>query len=101
MGWVIGASAAFGIGGAWMKSADGFEHVVPAALAIAAFVIGALLLIVAVREQGLTSAYTVGLGVEALISVGLGRWMFGERLHTPQTVGVLLIVAGAGALRLG
>ena len=42
-----------------------------------------------------------GLGLEAVVSIGLGRWLFGERLTWAQAIGVVLIVAGVTSVRLG
>jgi multidrug transporter EmrE-like cation transporter len=99
--WVLSASLAFGIGGACMASSDGFGRAWPSLGALGCFLVGAALLTMAVRSQGLSTAYTVGLGLEAVLSVGLGRWLFGEQLHAPQFVGVGLILAGIATVRMG
>lgn len=99
--WIVLSSLAFGIGGAFMKAADGFARVVPSVMALICFAVGAVLLTMAMRAETLTGAYTVGLGVEAVVSVGLGRWLYGEQLHRPQVIGVLLILGGVAAVRAG
>lgn len=101
MGWVLAASIAFGVGGVFMQSADGFSRPVPSGLVALAFLTGAVLLTLAVRAEGLTTAYTIGLGIEAVISVVLGRWVFGEHLTGSQLLGVVLILGGVASVRLG
>lgn len=101
MWWILTASGAFGVGGAFMKSSVGFERLGPSIGALICFMIGAALLTMAVRAEGLSSAYTIGLGVEAVISVGIGRWLYDEQLHRPQLVGVALILGGVAAVRAG
>lgn len=101
MWWILSASGAFGVGGAFMKSSEGFARVVPGLVALVCFVVGAALLTMAVRAEGLSSAYTIGLGLEAVISVGMGRWLYDEQLHRPQVFGVALIVGGVFAVRAG
>jgi len=101
VGMVIAASVAFGLGGAFMKASDGFSRPWPSAAVIILFIVGAIVLAHAVRENGLSVAYTVGLGVEAVVSVVLGRYVFGERLSTGQLIGLMLILAGVASVRLG
>ncbi len=98
---VIAASLAFGIGGAFMKSSDGFSRLVPSVCVIVLFVVGAVFLTRAVRSQGLSAAYVLGLGIEVLVSVGLGRYLYDEHLTPFQVVGALLIVAGVATVRFG
>jgi multidrug transporter EmrE-like cation transporter len=101
MGFIVAASAAFGLGGALMTCSDGLHRLWPVAGIGVLFLVGALLLAMAVREEGLSVAYVVGLGCEAAIAVGLGRWVFDERLTPGQSVGLLLIAAGVASVRFG
>jgi len=98
---VIAASLAFGVGGAFMKASDGFSRWLPSIGLLVMFVIGAVFLTLAVRSMGLSAAYVVGLGIEVLVSVGLGRYCYGEQLTAAQVAGALLIVAGVAAVRFG
>jgi multidrug transporter EmrE-like cation transporter len=98
---VIAASVAFGVGGAFMKSSDGFSRVVPSICVLMLFVVGAVFLARAVRSQGLSAAYVLGLGIEVLVSAGLGRYLFDERLTPSQLLGALLILAGVATVRFG
>jgi len=101
MAWILTASAAFGVGGAFMKTSDGFARLVPGLAALVCFLLGAALLTMAVRAEGLSTAYTVGLGIEAVVSVGLGRYLYGEHLDVAQALGVGLIALGVLAVRVG
>ena len=101
MGFIVAASVAFGLGGALMKFSEGLHRLWPVAGIALLFLVGSLLLAVAVREQGLSVAYVVGLGCEAAIAVGLGRWVFDERLTPWQSVGLVLIAAGVASVRFG
>ena len=65
------------------------------------FVAGGLLLGEAERVEGVSVAYIAGLGIEAIMSVGIGRYLFNERLSVPQAVGLLLIAAGIASVRFG
>jgi multidrug transporter EmrE-like cation transporter len=98
---VILASLAFAIGGAFMKVSDGFTRPWPSAAVAVCFLAGAVLLGFAIGSQGLSTAYTIGLGIEAVVSIGLGCWVFGERLTIPQFLGVVLILAGVVSVRIG
>jgi len=99
--WILTASGAFGLGGAFMKSSSGFERTLPSIAALLCFLIGAVLLTMAVRAEGLSTAYTIGLGIEAVISVFIGRWLYHETLAVPQMLGVVMILGGVAAVRVG
>ena len=102
MAAVILASLAFAVGGAFMKLSDGFTRPWPSAAVAVLFLVGARRCSASRSgREGLSTAYTIGLGIEAVVSIALGRWMFGERLTGPQLVGVLLILAGVVSVRLG
>jgi multidrug transporter EmrE-like cation transporter len=101
MGFIVAASVAFGLGGALMKWTDGVHRPWPLVGLGVLFLAGAYLLAIAVRAEGLSVAYVVGLGVEATFAAALGHWVFGERLTPPQLVGLLLIAAGVASVRIG
>jgi multidrug transporter EmrE-like cation transporter len=101
VGFIVGASVAFGVAGALMKLSDGLHRAWPTIGIAALFVVGGLLLGRAVSTQGLSVAYMAGLGIEAVLSVAIGRYAFGERVTGPQALGLLLIVAGIASLRFG
>ncbi len=93
------ASLAFGVGGALMKWSDGFSRVVPSLAIGLLFVIGAAAMARAVTADGLSTAFVMGLGIEAVISVALGVAVLGERLRPVEWGGIGLIVVGVTLLR--
>ena len=96
---VVAASVAFSVGGALMKSSDGFNRLAPSLLVGVLFVVGAGLMAKAVANQGLSTAFVLGLGVEAVVSVGIGAMVLGERMHLSQWTGIALIVVGVAVVR--
>ena len=84
-----------------MKSSDGFSRLAPSICVIVLFVVGAVLLTRAVQAQGLSAAYVLGLGIEVLVSIGLGRYLYDEHLTPSQIVGAMLILAGVATVRFG
>jgi multidrug transporter EmrE-like cation transporter len=101
LGTVLLASIAFAAGGALMKLSDGFARLWPSVAVAALFVGGAVLLARAIQTDQLATIYVVGLGLEAIITVGLGVAVFGEHLTVPHTAGLILIGVGVATIRLG
>jgi len=97
---VVGASLAFSVGGALMKSSNGFNRLAPSIMVGALFVVGAALMAKAVTHDRLSTAFVMGLGVEAIVSVGIGAMVLGERMHLSQWTGVALILIGVGVVRV-
>lgn len=93
------ASLAFGVGGALMKWSDGFSRIVPSAAVGMLFLLGAAAMARAVTADGLSTAFVMGLGIEAVVSVALGVAVLGERLRPMEWGGIGLIVAGVALLR--
>jgi multidrug transporter EmrE-like cation transporter len=91
---VIIASCMFASGGALMKVSDGFTRVWPSAGVIIIFSVGAYLFARALRTEGLSTVWIVGLGIEAAVSVLLGMWLFSEQFSSFQIAGVVLILGG-------
>ena len=86
-----------------MPSAEpsgGFTRLAPTLGVLACFATGAGLLAVAVQRNGLSSAYLLGLGVEAAITLTIGLLVLGERLTVQQAAGMLLITGGVALTRL-
>jgi len=98
---VLAASVVFAVGGLFMTMAAGFTRVWPSVAVVVLFGIGSYLLARAVQTGGLSAAYTVGLGIEALLSMGLGIYIFGERPSLAKTLGMGLILVGVAGVRLG
>jgi quaternary ammonium compound-resistance protein SugE len=101
VGFVIGASFAFALGGAFMKASAGFTRPWPSLAVISLFVLGAFLLTQAVDARGLATAYTFGLGVEALLTIIVAIYWFGERMTPTKLIGIVLILLGVAGVRGG
>ena len=84
-----------------MTASAGFTRAWPSVAVVVLFGLGAFLLSRAVRIGGLSTAYTVGLGIEAVLSMGLGVYLFGERPTVLKSVGLVFILAGVAGVRLG
>ena len=83
-----------------MKASNGFTRLWPSIAVAALFLAGSVMLARAVRGQGLSTAYVLGLGMEAVVSIGLGMWLFGERVTPGQIAGIVLITAGVAIVRI-
>ena len=101
MATIIIGSLAFSIGGAFMRQSDGFTRFWPSVVIAACFVTGAAFLARAVSRGGLSTTFVIGLGIEAVISVGIGLALLGERLTGPQTAGIAIILVGLVTLKHG
>ena len=101
MATIIIGSLAFSIGGAFMRLSDGFTRFWPSAAIAVCFVVGAIFLTRAVNRGGLSTTFVIGLGVEAVISVGIGLALLGERLTGAQTAGIAIVLVGLVTLERG
>jgi multidrug transporter EmrE-like cation transporter len=101
MATIIIGSVAFSIGGAFMRLSEGFTRLWPSVIVATCFVVGAGFLAKAVNRGGLSTTYVIGLGLEALISVGIGLALLGERLTVAQTAGIAIILVGLATLKHG
>jgi len=101
MATIIIGSVAFSVGGAFMRLSEGFTRLWPSVIVATCFVVGAGFLAKAVNRGGLSTTYVIGLGVEALISVGIGLALLGERLTVSQTAGVAILLVGLATLKHG
>ncbi len=94
------SSIVFSAGGAFMVASDGFTRPAPSAVVLACFVVGAILLTKAVSRGGLGTTYVVGLGLEAVVSVGVATLVLSERFTVAHVVGVFFILTGLVVVRL-
>lgn len=101
MASIIIGSLAFSIGGAFMGISDGFTKFWPSVVIAACFVVGAGFLAKAVNRGGLSTTFVIGLGIEAVLSVGIGLALLGERLTTAQTAGIAIILVGLVTMKQG
>jgi multidrug transporter EmrE-like cation transporter len=98
---IIIGSLAFSIGGAFMGISDGFTKFWPSVVIAACFVVGAGFLAKAVNRGGLSTTFVIGLGIEAVLSVGIGLALLGERLTAAQTAGIAIILVGLITMKQG
>jgi multidrug transporter EmrE-like cation transporter len=98
---IIIGSLAFSVGGAFMRFSDGFTKFWPSVIVATCFVVGAGFLARAVNRGPLSTTYVIGLGIEAVISVGIGLALLGERLTAAQTAGIAIILIGLATLKHG
>jgi small multidrug resistance pump len=101
MATIIIGSLAFSIGGAFMRMSDGFTRFWPSMAIAVCFIVGAVFLTRAVNRGGLSTTFVIGLGVEAVISVGIGLALLGERLTAAQTAGIAIVLVGLVTLERG
>lgn len=96
---VLIASVAFSCGSAALKWTDGFSRFWPSAVLTACFVTGAAFLARAASSAPVSTAVTIGLGIEAVAALGIGLLMFGERISPTQGLGAVLVLVGVALLR--
>ncbi|MCU0272227.1 MAG: SMR family transporter [Acidimicrobiales bacterium] len=96
---IVASSMLFAVGGVFMKPAEGFSRLLPSLAVLGCFAVGSVLLSVAVHRGNLSTTYVIGLGIEAVVAIGIGLFLLGERLALPQIAGVLLIVGGLALVR--
>jgi multidrug transporter EmrE-like cation transporter len=98
---VVTAAVAFAGGGLAMKYADGLTHLVPSLVVFGLFGFGAALQTLAMRGSTLSVTYLVVLGLEAVITFGLGALVFREGHSLVKVGGAVLVVLGVILLRVG
>lgn len=97
---IAGGSVSFSIGAAFMKASHGFSRPVPSAAVALLFLAGAILLSRAVMADSMSSAIVIGLGIEAVVTVLIGVTVLGDSVRAGHLLGMGLIVAGVGVLRV-
>jgi small multidrug resistance pump/quaternary ammonium compound-resistance protein SugE len=97
--YVATAAVAFGLGGVCMKWSEGFTRAPATAGVFLFFLLGAGLQTLAMTRGDLGVVYVVVLGLEAVLAVGLGIWLFQEQLTPMRLLAIVLIVAGIAILR--
>src|SRR5262245_35207736 len=98
--WVLAAAMFFTGGGVAMKASAGMTRLTPTLLFFLLFAVGALFQALALRYAELGVAYVVVLGLEAVLAVGLGCFVFAEQVSPLKCFGVLVVVLGIALLHL-
>ena len=94
------AAIMYVLGGALMKYSQGLTQALPTLGLTALFSTGALIQARAMRYEQLSSSYIVVLGIEALLAMILGAFLFGEQLSGRAAAGIAFVVIGIVLLRL-
>jgi multidrug resistance protein EbrB len=94
------AAAFYVVGGVFMKHSAGLTRWLPALALVVVFSAGALVQAWAMKQETLGSSYVVVLGLEALLAVIAGYFLFAEQVSARMLGGVVLVVAGILLLRL-
>ena len=94
------AAALYVAGGVLMKHSAGLTRWRPALALVVVFGAGALVQAWAMKREPLGSSYVVVLGLEALLAVIAGYFLFTERMTLRMISGVVLVVCGIILLRL-
>lgn len=100
MGFIIGGSIAFSIGGAFLKATNGFTRVIPTLIVAVCFVLGAAMLARATATMTMSTTILIGVGCEAIATVGIGVLLLGDRLSSVQALGLAFVVLGIALVRL-
>lgn len=100
LSWLIAASAAYAVGGLFMKLSDGATWPRATLAFIVLFLLGALAQARGMRTTDLSTSYILVLGLEALGAVALGTLVLHESFGPSRVAAVLLVVSGITWLRL-
>ncbi|MBV9469667.1 MAG: hypothetical protein JO316_06395 [Abitibacteriaceae bacterium] len=93
------AAVCFTLGGICMKLSQGLTRLWPSLLVFVCFLIGAGLQTVAMRKSQLSVTYILVLGLEAVLALLFGVFIFKESWTVSRTLGLLLIIVGIILLR--
>jgi quaternary ammonium compound-resistance protein SugE len=93
------ASAAYAIGGLFMKQSEGLSQLRPTITFLALFMSGATVQALGMRHADLGPSYIFVLGVEALLAVLLSTFYLHESYSPSRLAAILLVVVGVVWLR--
>jgi multidrug transporter EmrE-like cation transporter len=96
---VLSAAALFTVGGIYMKLSQGLSLLTPSVLVYFFFCAGASLQTLAMRKSELGATYILVLGLEAVLALLFGVWLFKEHYSFLKLLGIGLIVTGIAFLR--
>jgi multidrug transporter EmrE-like cation transporter len=103
-GWLslsllLTASAAYAVGGLFMKRSAGLTQMPPTLVFLALFVAGALVQARAMKDGELGPAFIFVLGAEAVLTVIISAMILGESYSVSRLLAITLVVVGVGWLR--
>jgi quaternary ammonium compound-resistance protein SugE len=82
-----------------LKEADGFTRAVPAAIGVTTAVVSLVLLVLALRDLPVGTAYAVWTGLGAVGVALLGIVLFDESASAARLACLALVIAGVAGLR--
>ena len=94
------AAALYVTGGLFMKYSAGLTRWLPALALVIVFSTGALIQAWAMKQEALGSSYVVVLGLEALLVLFAGYFVFAEQMTVKMIFGAVLVVLGIIFLRM-
>ena len=94
------AASFYVVGGVFMKYSAGLTRWLPAVGLVIVFGAGALIQAWAMKQEALGASYVVVLGLEAILAVVAGCFLFAEQMSLKMLSGVVLVVLGIVLLRL-
>ncbi|MFN0024339.1 MAG: DMT family transporter [Parvularculaceae bacterium] len=83
-----------------LKASDGLTRLGPTTLVVVGYCLSFYFLSLSLRTLPLGVAYAIWSGVGVVLIAGIGWSLFGQRLDTPATIGIALIVTGVMVIRL-
>ena len=94
------AAAIYAVGGIFMKHAQGLTDLRWSLATVLAFALGSAVQAWAMQGRDMAVTYLLVLGLEGALAAAIGFWWLGEEVTPWKVVGILLILAGAGVLRV-
>jgi small multidrug resistance pump len=95
-----GAALCFTIGGIFMQKSQGLTQLLPTSLLFLCFLLGASLQTLAMQKTGeMGKTYVLVVGLEAILAVGFGTFIFHEGYSFLKLLGIVLITVGVVFLR--
>ena len=94
------AAALYVAGGVFMKHSAGLTRGLPTLALVALFGAGALIQAWAMKHEALGSSYVIVLGLEVLLAMIAGYFLFAEQMTPRMISGVVLVVLGIILLRI-
>jgi quaternary ammonium compound-resistance protein SugE len=88
VGWAIG-----------LKYTDGFSKLWPSVWTVGAMIVSLLFLEYALRTLPVGTAYAIWVGIGAVGTAIMGKWLFNESRDIARIVCLMLIVAGVIGLK--
>jgi multidrug transporter EmrE-like cation transporter len=93
------AAAAYTLGGICMKLSDGFNRPWPSIGVFYLFALGAAIQTIVTTKNELAVSYIVVLGLEAVLALAFGIFIFKEGVSVLKIAGFMLVIIGVGCLR--